>query len=239
MFRLLAWLCVGVAVVSARAPPSLQPVAPLQNLTVAEAVAAVIGRGTGPLGLLLDSGVTPKQLERLQALASEPLPFAVRRVMYDEQVPQSRALQMRTQFLQWTSLLVLAPDAITFPSSQADVFWHAFVLFTKPYAAWCDRHFGRFLHHTPFEDPYQLYPEASRAKGEAFEASLSDVPAEPIRSANADQETWAMLGEKVTGHMGTPKDIAEKNWALTVELIRKHYGRDWQTEKVADCCVTC
>jgi hypothetical protein len=30
-----------------------------------------------------------------------------------------------------------------------DEMWHAFVLFTRDYAAFCDKHFGRFIHHAP------------------------------------------------------------------------------------------
>lgn len=35
------------------------------------------------------------------------------------------------------------------PSPIADVGWHAFLLHTREYAAFCDREFGRFIHHIP------------------------------------------------------------------------------------------
>ena len=37
-------------------------------------------------------------------------------------------------------------------ASQAqviDLMWHTFLLFTKEYAEFCDRHFGFFIHHFP------------------------------------------------------------------------------------------
>lgn len=37
------------------------------------------------------------------------------------------------------------------PSQVVDVAWHEFILFTRDYAAFCDKAFGRFLHHTPAE----------------------------------------------------------------------------------------
>jgi hypothetical protein len=38
---------------------------------------------------------------------------------------------------------------VSMPSEAADVLWHEFILYTKEYQAFCDRAFGRFLHHTP------------------------------------------------------------------------------------------
>lgn len=38
---------------------------------------------------------------------------------------------------------------IAMPSQVADDLWHAFILDTRAYKAYCDQAFGRFLHHTP------------------------------------------------------------------------------------------
>ncbi len=35
---------------------------------------------------------------------------------------------------------------------KIDWMWHTFILFTRDYAAFCDRYFGFFLHHVPNED---------------------------------------------------------------------------------------
>ena len=35
------------------------------------------------------------------------------------------------------------------PSRAVDEAWHAFILMTRDYAAFCERAFGRYLHHTP------------------------------------------------------------------------------------------
>ncbi|MEU6314143.1 hypothetical protein [Streptomyces sp. NPDC047014] len=35
------------------------------------------------------------------------------------------------------------------PSLRVDLFWHAFVLHTKPYADFCDTLGGGFIHHVP------------------------------------------------------------------------------------------
>jgi hypothetical protein len=38
---------------------------------------------------------------------------------------------------------------ISMPSQIVDDLWHAFILDTRAYQAYCDKAFGRFLHHTP------------------------------------------------------------------------------------------
>jgi len=41
------------------------------------------------------------------------------------------------------------PLAITVSTAVIDEMWHTFVLFTKDYFAFCQGHFGRFIHHSP------------------------------------------------------------------------------------------
>lgn len=38
---------------------------------------------------------------------------------------------------------------VSMPSQAADELWHEFILYTRHYQAFCDKAFGRFLHHTP------------------------------------------------------------------------------------------
>ncbi len=40
---------------------------------------------------------------------------------------------------------------VAMPSQVVDAAWHAFILHTRAYAAWCDAAFGHLLHHTPAE----------------------------------------------------------------------------------------
>jgi hypothetical protein len=36
------------------------------------------------------------------------------------------------------------------PTKQVDKAWHEFILFTRDYEAFCQKRYGRFIHHTPF-----------------------------------------------------------------------------------------
>ncbi|MBU0688108.1 MAG: hypothetical protein KJ850_11225 [Gammaproteobacteria bacterium] len=40
---------------------------------------------------------------------------------------------------------------VSMPSQVVDDLWHDFILFTRNYERFCDKAFGRFLHHTPVE----------------------------------------------------------------------------------------
>ncbi len=40
---------------------------------------------------------------------------------------------------------------VSMPSQAVDSAWHEFILFTKKYETFCDKAFGRFLHHVPAE----------------------------------------------------------------------------------------
>jgi hypothetical protein len=51
---------------------------------------------------------------------------------------------------QWFRLVVRHPRArMSMPSVVVDDLWHELVLHTREYEAFCDRAFGRFLHHEP------------------------------------------------------------------------------------------
>jgi hypothetical protein len=39
------------------------------------------------------------------------------------------------------------------PSKAVDAGWHAFLMYTRPYRAFCDQIAGRFLDHVPDDDP--------------------------------------------------------------------------------------
>jgi hypothetical protein len=50
-----------------------------------------------------------------------------------------------------------------------DEMWHAFILFTAEYHAFCDRYFGRYLHHAPTTKAEKdAWAERRRADPEAF-----------------------------------------------------------------------
>ncbi|MFJ7968360.1 glycine-rich domain-containing protein [Streptomyces sp. NPDC096324] len=56
------------------------------------------------------------------------------------------------------------------PSALVDFGWHAFVLHTVDYAAFCERTVGRFVHHIPTGDEDASADEAQQARERALTA---------------------------------------------------------------------
>ncbi|MFD4375452.1 glycine-rich domain-containing protein [Streptomyces sp. NPDC058486] len=86
-------------------------------------------------------------------------------------------------------------DAPLAPSEQVDRGWHAFLLRTRAYQEFCDRHAGRFIHHHPG------VPGATEAGGP--EAARNRTVA-AIRAAGfaVDQELWPTAADCTQCHAG-------------------------------------
>ncbi len=53
------------------------------------------------------------------------------------------------EFKKYVFLCVRSSEKVGMTSKTVDAVWHQFILFTKEYAAFCQSHFGYFLHHVP------------------------------------------------------------------------------------------
>lgn len=53
--------------------------------------------------------------------------------------------------LRFLHLAVTCNEPLT-PPIVIDLAWHEFILFTRLYAAFCQEHWGRFIHHNPGGD---------------------------------------------------------------------------------------
>lgn len=97
---------------------------------------------------------------------------------------QPRAL-VETGLRQWLRCCAAAlPDdqVIGMPSRAVDEAWHGLILCTARYAAFCDRTYGRFLHHHP--------------EGGAPADASSDSAAEQLRRTIIAWELVAEPGEQ-------------------------------------------
>lgn len=103
-----------------------------------------------PLGLRPDSPLSsdPTFLRKLSELEAESLDFVVQRVMQKQRMSERQAQWARLAFLRFLTLTLINRGGVV-PTPLADVFWHEFILFTAAYADFCQKHFGRFIHHQP------------------------------------------------------------------------------------------
>lgn len=81
------------------------------------------------------------------------------------------AAEVFTETKKWLWLCHQAevPMLLTEPLTIIDEMWHNFILFSADYAAFCDRYFGRFLHHAPLTHADKQAMSAANAQApEAF-----------------------------------------------------------------------
>lgn len=74
----------------------------------------------------------------------------------------------RVEFAQGRAEFVHVP--LLSEAGPIDAMWHTFLLFTKDYAEFCDRHFGFFIHHYPM-----TRAEKARAESESRETRLEST----------------------------------------------------------------
>lgn len=76
--------------------------------------------------------------------------WLVDRIAADVEVAGDRDLAIRIadQALAFLAASATSPHRLA-PSRLVDIGWHAAILQTREYAAFCDQVAGRFIHHTP------------------------------------------------------------------------------------------
>lgn len=91
---------------------------------------------------------------RLDAIRTHPFPQSVRMKFRDAR-PDLDSAQEHRVFEGLRDYFILCAQArgrfVAMPSQVADDAWHACILHTRYYQDFCDKAFGRFLHHTPAE----------------------------------------------------------------------------------------
>ncbi|WP_455353139.1 glycine-rich domain-containing protein [Streptomyces sp. SYSU K217416] len=103
----------------------------------------------------------------------------------EEQITHERAERVMDQALAFLAMSAQRTDVPLSPSRAVDPGWHAFMLHTREYAAWCQGQFGRFIHHSPFPTPQLFDGVQMRRTVEAIEAAGFTV----------DRELWGMAAE--------------------------------------------
>jgi hypothetical protein len=84
-------------------------------------------------------------------------PGVVRRYAKDQHASREEAEEVFQETLKWLYLCGcgLGDDiacTMTPEIARLDEMWHAFLMFTRDYADFCERYLGFFLHHVPNEE---------------------------------------------------------------------------------------
>lgn len=110
-----------------------------------------------------------------------------RRVVADHpEISEATARRIVGQAAAFVAASGQQPGRDLVPSELVDYGWHAFILHTVDYAAFCERVVGRFVHHVPTDEDDQMPGGAASARERttaAIEAAGYAVDAELWRSA--------------------------------------------------------
>ena len=102
--------------------------------------------------LLVRSRRVQRRLEREQFIRSFSFPRNVTQAAFSGQPQLSlKDAQLVSRALRQFFLIQARTDgeSILMPSKAADALWHAFILDSKAYAAFCEQAFGQHFHHIP------------------------------------------------------------------------------------------
>ena len=76
----------------------------------------------------------------------------IHRIQEDAGVDRDTARSWFNEMLVFLDLVADSKDFIS-PPGPVDVAWHAFILHTRDYEAYCRERFGRVIHHEPTGEP--------------------------------------------------------------------------------------
>ena len=118
------------------------------------------GQHAFPLDLTSEAAsVFPEAVRLALALTADNRELEVIKqyLMRKQGISEELADSYMTAYLKFL-VLVRATKEQFAPSDEADIAWHAHILHTQLYERFCQRHFGRFLHHVP-SDPNTHPPD--------------------------------------------------------------------------------
>lgn len=122
----------------------------------------------------------------------------VTRVHEENNLDNEHAERIVDQALAFLGACAVNPGVPLSPSPEVDTGWHAFIVHTREYAAFCDRIAGRFIHHVPTGHG-KCNPDRCSATGkdgnenqETIIDQVVDVPAALSAAGYAvDKELWS------------------------------------------------
>jgi hypothetical protein len=104
---------------------------------------------------------TTQKAEARQKIMTHPLEQVRYRLQKEGVIPPGMIDEAMREWRKFMTTILYADGPVGMISPIVDEVWHAFILFTKDYAAFCQDVFGRFIHHAP------NWPGASAGNGSA------------------------------------------------------------------------
>ncbi len=112
-----------------------------------------------------DDSFTQKQF--VEAIMNYPMDAIVKRCQKDHAYSNEDMVILETELKRFLALSLIKDtrSGNGMYSSDVDNLWHAFILHTPDYMSFCDKYFGKYLHHVPESDEQK----SEEDRKEAFE----------------------------------------------------------------------
>ena len=81
-------------------------------------------------------------------------PAITGKICVSANVQIGQILPLMSETVRFLNLIAFQETQLT-PSVKVDLAWHEFILCTRYYQSWCERHWHHFIHHNPGGDPQQ------------------------------------------------------------------------------------
>ncbi|NUS56015.1 MAG: hypothetical protein HOV66_14340 [Streptomycetaceae bacterium] len=145
------------------------------------------------------TALTVRPPELLAALGYEE-PFLLEKLVKDRIVAGEAAAELLfTEVKRYLVLTQVDRHEVSWEmySRRVDEVWHQFVLYTREYAAFCERFFGGFVHHRPSNAPAMAARRSVRPSTLAsFRARYQELYGEPLPGCWTDA-TGITPGQRV------------------------------------------
>lgn len=102
-----------------------------------------------------------------------PMTDIVKRCKKDHNYTDEDMIILERELKRYLALSVKTDVGTGMYSQDVDNLWHTFILFTHEYAAFCQKHFNRFIHHMPETDS-ELTPEKLEKNRKDFQAFVKN-----------------------------------------------------------------
>jgi hypothetical protein len=93
-----------------------------------------------------DGGISAEMMQRIE---EADLWFVEERLVRKGLVSPEKMAEAVLEFKRYMVLVGLGYRGLGMLDAEVDEVWHAFILFTRDYADFCQRAFGTFIHHVP------------------------------------------------------------------------------------------
>ena len=130
----------------------------------------------GPLGVIAASALSREQLDMLAAIEQEDLWYVCERLETKHGLSRDQAAEAVAELRRFMALIGLGYRGLGMVSPRVDQAWHEFILFTREYAAFCQKAFGEFIHHVPKTSRQKGLADGELRFAEAYEDVFGERP---------------------------------------------------------------